>query len=46
LTTILAIPLLAEIPTRWQAIGGVIALSGIFLVNQSHNRRTEDLLNA
>lgn len=46
LTTILAIPLLAEIPTRWQTIGGVIALSGIFLVNQSHNSKTDGPLNA
>ena len=29
-----------------QAIGGVIALSGIFLVNQSHHSPTEDPLNA
>ena len=46
LTTILAIPLLAEIPTRWQGLGGIIALTGIFLVNQAHNRRTEEPLNA
>jgi drug/metabolite transporter (DMT)-like permease len=35
-TTLLAIPLLAEIPTPWQGIGGAIALVGIFLVNRSH----------
>jgi drug/metabolite transporter (DMT)-like permease len=35
-TTILAIPLLGEIPGPWQAIGGAIALVGIYLVNQSH----------
>lgn len=35
-TTILAIPLLHEIPGMWQAIGGAIALVGIYLVNQSH----------
>jgi drug/metabolite transporter (DMT)-like permease len=35
-TTLLAIPLLAEIPTPWQGLGGAIALVGIFLVNQSH----------
>jgi drug/metabolite transporter (DMT)-like permease len=35
-TTILAIPLLHEIPGIWQAIGGAIALVGIYLVNQSH----------
>lgn len=37
-TTILAIPLLGEIPGPWQAIGGAIALVGIYLVNQSHLR--------
>jgi drug/metabolite transporter (DMT)-like permease len=37
-TTLLAIPLLGEIPTIWQGIGGAIALVGIYVVNQSHNR--------
>jgi drug/metabolite transporter (DMT)-like permease len=37
-TTILAIPLLGEIPTIWQGIGGTIALAGIYIVNQSHFR--------
>ena len=37
-TTLLAIPLLGEIPTIWQGIGGAIALVGIYIVNQSHNR--------
>lgn len=37
-TTLLAIPLLSEIPTIWQGIGGAIALVGIYIVNQSHNR--------
>lgn len=37
-TTILAIPLLGEIPTIWQGIGGAIALVGIYIVNQSHFR--------
>lgn len=36
ITTILAIPLLGEIPTIWQGIGGVMALIGIYIVNQSH----------
>ncbi len=36
LTTILAIPLLGEIPTALQLAGGVIALAGIYIVNQSH----------
>jgi drug/metabolite transporter (DMT)-like permease len=37
-TTLLAIPLLGEIPSIWQGIGGAIALVGIYVVNQSHNR--------
>ena len=37
-TTILAIPLLGEIPSIWQGIGGAIALIGIYIVNQSHNK--------
>jgi drug/metabolite transporter (DMT)-like permease len=37
-TTILAIPLLGEIPTIWQGIGGAIALVGIYIVNTSHFR--------
>src|SRR6266498_4609522 len=37
-TTLLAIPLLDEIPSAWQGIGGVIALIGIYIVNQSHQR--------
>ncbi|GAB4464094.1 MAG: DMT family transporter [Anaerolineales bacterium] len=35
-TALLAIPLLGEIPTLWQGIGGTVALIGIYLVNQSH----------
>lgn len=38
LTTLLAIPLLNEIPTFWQGIGGMIALTGIYLINQFHNQ--------
>lgn len=38
LSTILAIPLFGEIPGIWQIIGGSIALAGIYLVNQSHQR--------
>jgi drug/metabolite transporter (DMT)-like permease len=38
ITTLLAIPLLGEIPTVWQGIGGAIALVGIYIVNQSHTR--------
>jgi len=37
-TAILAIPLLGEIPTALQVVGGVIALAGIYVVNQAHNR--------
>ena len=37
-TTLLAIPLLGEIPSVWQGIGGAIALIGIYVVNESHNR--------
>jgi drug/metabolite transporter (DMT)-like permease len=36
LTTILAIPLLGEIPTTIQWLGGAIALAGIYVVNQSY----------
>jgi len=39
-TTLLAIPLLGEIPTIWQGIGGAIALAGIYIINQSHQRST------
>lgn len=46
LTTLLAIPLLGEIPTIWQGIGGAIALVGIYMVNQSHLRRLPETPNA
>lgn len=45
-TTLLAIPLLGEIPTIWQGIGGAIALVGIFIVNQSHLRNQPKTPNA
>lgn len=45
-TTILAIPLLGEIPTVWQGIGGAIALIGIFIVNRSHFRSQPETPNA
>lgn len=45
-TTLLAIPLLGEIPGIWQGIGGAIALVGIYIVNQSHYRNQVDLPNA
>ncbi|NOY98676.1 MAG: DMT family transporter [Chloroflexi bacterium] len=38
MTTILAIPLLGETPLPIQVVGGVIALAGIYLVNQAHHR--------
>jgi drug/metabolite transporter (DMT)-like permease len=41
LTTILAIPLLHEIPAGWQVAGGIIVLIGILLVHLSHNQQTE-----
>lgn len=37
-TTLLAIPLLGEIPGIWQGIGGAIALVGIYIVNEAYNR--------
>lgn len=37
LTTLLAIPLLGEIPHLNQALGGLIALVGIYFVHSSHN---------
>src|SRR6185436_6603395 len=42
-TTLLAIPLLGEIPSIWQGIGGAIALIGIYVVNESHNRSRAEL---
>jgi len=38
-TTLLAIPLLKEIPNAWQGIGGIIALLGIYLINQDHQHQ-------
>jgi drug/metabolite transporter (DMT)-like permease len=45
-TAILAIPLLGEIPSIWQGIGGAIALVGIYMVNQSHSRNQLKTPNA
>jgi drug/metabolite transporter (DMT)-like permease len=36
LTTLLAIPLLGEIPFPIQIIGGIVALAGIYVINQAH----------
>ena len=38
MTAILAIPLLGEIPTGLQIVGGCIALAGIYIVNQAHSK--------
>jgi drug/metabolite transporter (DMT)-like permease len=46
LTTILAIPMLGEIPSTLQWIGGAIALAGIYIVNQSHLHALEETPNA
>ncbi len=46
LTTLLAIPLLGEIPSIWQGVGGAIALVGIYIVNQSHNQSQVETPNA
>ena len=43
MTTILAIPLLGEIPSLLQIIGGLIALAGIYIVNQSHAQTEKEL---
>ncbi len=46
LTAALAIPLLGEIPTTLQWIGGGIALAGIYIVNQSHRQNQHEPPNA
>jgi drug/metabolite transporter (DMT)-like permease len=38
-TAILAIPLLGEVPTIWQGLGGAVALAGIYMVNLSHYKK-------
>ena len=40
LTIILAIPLLGESPTFVQAVGCLIALAGVYLINRSYQHRT------
>lgn len=45
-TALLAIPLLKEIPTIWQGIGGAIALVGIYIVNRSHQQELPEIPNA
>jgi drug/metabolite transporter (DMT)-like permease len=44
-TAILAIPLLNEIPTIWQGIGGAVALVGIYVVNRSHQKALQEMPN-
>ena len=39
LTTVLAIPLLGELPQPVQLVGGIIALTGIYLIHNSHNKQ-------
>ena len=46
MTTLLAIPLLGEIPNLFQIVGGLIAISGIYIVNQSHARNEPKIPNA
>jgi drug/metabolite transporter (DMT)-like permease len=41
MTALLAIPLLGEIPNLTQLLGGLIALAGIYFVNQSHEGAEE-----
>ncbi len=45
-TALLAIPLLGEIPSIWQGLGGGIALIGIYIVNRSHQQRLPEIPNA
>lgn len=46
LTAILAIPLLGEMPTPMQWLGGAIALTGIYIVNRSHQSNLQEIPNA
>ena len=40
-TAILAIPLLDEVPNIWQGLGGVVALIGIYIINQNHHKKAK-----
>jgi drug/metabolite transporter (DMT)-like permease len=42
MTAIIAIPLLGEIPGTSQIMGGLIAMTGIYLVNTSHENKNPD----
>lgn len=46
MTAMLAIPLLNEIPNPIQIFGGLVALAGIYIVNQSHSRTKQETPNA
>lgn len=46
LTTLLAIPLLGELPSAIQWVGSLIALAGIYIVNQSHVQAQQEAPNA
>jgi drug/metabolite transporter (DMT)-like permease len=46
LTTLLAIPLLGELPSAIQWLGSAIALAGIYIVNQSHIQAQQETPNA
>lgn len=46
MTTILAIPLLKEVPQPIQLLGGIAVLAGIYLVHQSHGRNQAGKLDA
>jgi drug/metabolite transporter (DMT)-like permease len=46
LTTLLAIPLLGEMPSAIQWVGSLVALAGIYIVNQSHVQAQQETPNA
>jgi len=46
LTTVLAIPLLGELPSALQWTGSLVALAGIYIVNQSHVQAQQETPNA
>jgi drug/metabolite transporter (DMT)-like permease len=46
LTTLLAIPLLGELPSAIQWVGSLVALAGIYIVNQSHVQAQQETPNA
>jgi len=41
-TTLLAIPLLGEIPNLWQVLGGLVALTGIYIINSTHQHKVKE----